>query len=108
MARQDALYILTANDLLEGDVVFWSGAGWARDHRAAQIARNADETTALDAIGAAEKAARRIIDPYRVEVTLGADGTPVPVRFRERLRTLGPTVRLDLGKQAALRANSLL
>ncbi|MSO74250.1 MAG: DUF2849 domain-containing protein [Alphaproteobacteria bacterium] len=108
MAHQDVLYILTANDLLEGDVVFWTESGWSRSHRFALIARNAEEAKALDDAGVAEKAARRIVDPYRVEVTIEADGVPVPVRFRERLRTRGPTVRLDLGKQAALRANSLL
>ena len=108
MARQDALHILTANDLLEGDVVFLADGGWARDHRLARIARTPDEAEALEAFGADEKAARRIVDPYLVEVAIEADGTPVPVRYRERLRTRGPTVRPDLGKQAALRANSLL
>ena len=108
MARQDALYILTANDLLEGDVVFLADGGWSRDHRLAHIARSPDEAKALEATGAAEKAVRRIVDPYLVEVAIEPDGTPTPVRYRERLRTLGPTVRLDLGRQAALRANSLL
>lgn len=108
MARQDTLHILTANDLLEGDVVFLADGGWSRNHRLARIARTPEEAKALEAVGAAEKAARRIVDPYLVEVAIDADGAPLPVRYRERLRTLGPTVRLDLGKQAALRANSLL
>ena len=41
-----------------------------------------------------------IVDPYLVQVTISADGEPVPVHYRERMRTLGPTTRLDLGKQA--------
>ena len=106
MPRKDTLYILTANDLLEGDVIFLGEAGWLRDHRGARIARNADEAKALEAVGAADKAARKIIDPYLVEVSLDADGTPTPIRHRERLRTLGPSVRPDLGKQALSRAPS--
>ena len=29
------------------------------------------------------------------------DGKRIPVTIRERIRSLGPTVRTDLGKQAA-------
>ena len=43
----------------------------------------------------------RVIDPYLIEVTL--DGAaPRPVSNREAIRAQGPTVRLDLGKQAEL------
>ena len=34
-----------------------------------------------------------------VDVSLGENG-PQPRHFRERLRTLGPSIRPDLGKQA--------
>ncbi len=108
MASNQTLHILTANDLLDGDVVFFADGGWSRDYRLARIARTPNEAKALEATGAAEKAARRIVDPYLVEITIEAGDAPVPVRYRERLRTLGPSVRPDLGKQAALRANSLL
>jgi len=94
--------VLTANSLLDGDVVFLGPTGWASDHRSAIIARTPDEAAALEAKGAAAKAARLIIDPYLVEVALEPDGVPTPLRYRERLRTLGPTVRGDLGKQAGL------
>ena len=108
MPRKDTLYILTANDLLEGDAIFLGETGWLRDHRAARIAGTPDEAKALEAIGAAAKAAMKIVDPYLVEVALEADGTPTPIRQRERIRTRGPTIRPDLGKQAASRANSIL
>jgi len=100
MVKAAAPRILTANDLLEGDVVFLGHGGWVRDHRAARVARNAEEAAAIEALGAEARAARQIIDPYLIEVSLEADGTPAPLRYRERLRTLGPTVRPDLGKQA--------
>ena len=108
MPRKDTLYILTANDLLEGDVVFLGEAGWVRDHRAARIVRDGDDAKALEAIGAAAKTARKIVDPYLVEITIETDGTPTPVRHRERIRTRRPSVRPDLGKQALAGANSSL
>jgi sulfite reductase (NADPH) hemoprotein beta-component len=39
------------------------------------------------------------VDAYLVDVVLGENG-PQPRHFRERLRTLGPSIRRDLGKQA--------
>jgi sulfite reductase (NADPH) hemoprotein beta-component len=35
-----------------------------------------------------------------IDVEVKPDGTPEPCHYRERLRTLGPSTRLDLGKQA--------
>ncbi len=32
--------------------------------------------------------------------TIGADGAPTPLHYREKMRIKGPSVRLDLGKQA--------
>ena len=49
--------------------------------------------------------ARIVVDPYEIEVDTGT-GSPVPVRFREKIRALGPTVRLDLGKQARRQASA--
>jgi hypothetical protein len=100
MVKPYTPHVLTANTLLDGDVVFLGPAGWVGDLRDAIMARTPDEATALEAKGAAAKAARLIIDPYLVEVALEPDGALMPLRFRERLRTLGPTVRTDLGKQA--------
>jgi sulfite reductase (NADPH) hemoprotein beta-component len=108
MSRNQVPTILTANDLLEGDAVFLGFDGWVRDHRAARVAHDEAEAAALKAIGAADKARALVVDPYLVEVALGPDGSPTPLRYRELLRTRGPSVRLDLGKQAALRANALL
>jgi len=104
VVKAPAPRILTANDLLEGDVLFLGHDGWVRDYRAARVATTASEAAEIEVLGLAAKDARLIIDPYLVDVALEADGTPAPVRFRERLRTLGPTVRPDLGKQAERRS----
>jgi sulfite reductase (NADPH) hemoprotein beta-component len=98
--------ILVANDLLEGDVVFAasgsdSGATrWTRDPREAQVAHDEAQAQALERFGAQEFLLARIVDPYLVDVVVSADGAPVPRHYREVLRTLGPSNRPDLGKQA--------
>jgi hypothetical protein len=91
--------ILIANDLADGEVVFRTAGGWSTDHRQALIAGNAEAADALEAEGAAEMANNKVVDAYLVDVVLGENG-PLPRHYRERLRTLGPSVRTDLGKQA--------
>ena len=49
----------------------------------------------------AEIAANRVVDVYLADVEIGADGAPTPLHYREKMRVKGPSVRLDLGKQAA-------
>jgi sulfite reductase (NADPH) hemoprotein beta-component len=92
--------ILVANDLLEGDVVFAAAEGWTRDPREASVARDDAHARTLEIFAAGEFRLARIVDPYLVDVTLNAEGHPVPRHYREVLRTLGPSNRLDLGKQS--------
>jgi hypothetical protein len=96
--------ILVAHDLLEGDVVFAASSScatrWTRDAREAQIAYDEAQAQALERFGAEEFRHARIVDPYLVDVVVSAEGAPVPRHYREILRTLGPSNRPDLGKQA--------
>lgn len=94
------LKAITANRLRDGAVV-WFGPGdaWVERVADASVFEAADD---LDAAG--ERAQRFVgqrvvVDVYPIEVALTANG-PEPLRLRERLRALGPSVRLDLGKQA--------
>ena len=96
--------ILLANDLLDGDVVFAAAEDsgrltWTRDPAAALVA--ADDTAAerFEAFAAAELSGNKVVDAYLVDVALES-GRPVPRHFRERFKTLGPSNRPDLGKQA--------
>lgn len=93
--------ILLASNLGDGEVVFLGAAGWERDHRRARVARDKDEANALETFGKAEIAANRVVDVYLADVEIGADGVPTPLHYREKMRIKGPSVRLDLGKQAA-------
>ena len=83
--------ILTGNDLKSGDVLWWDGTGWVRDVNAA-----VDVGDGADAILAAEEAARRINASYAIDASRAADGSVRPGHIKDRIRALGPTVRLDL------------
>ncbi|HVY85394.1 MAG TPA: DUF2849 domain-containing protein [Caulobacterales bacterium] len=89
--------LVTGNDLKTGEVVYFTaGNGWSK--RLADAAAFADEA-ADDALARAKSQPTLVTGVYLVE----ADGPGQPsarVRIRESIRASGPTVRLDLGKQA--------
>lgn len=91
--------ILIANDLLDGDVVFGTVDGFTRDPALALVVHEPTAADHLEAAGKRAMAERRVVDAYLVDVTLDR-GRPVPRHYRERQRTLGPSNRPDLGKQA--------
>lgn len=100
--NQGALQAITANRLRDGEVVFLDpDAGWVETLAAAALF---DDPAAAEAAVTAAKAQadrdRFGVDVYAFEVRI-EDGARVPVKMRERIRALGPTVRTDLGKQAA-------
>lgn len=103
-AKRPALpVILLANDLRDGDVVFAAAAGealaWTRDPARALVATDDTSAERLEAFATAEFGAQRVVDAYLVDVALET-GRPVPRHYRERMKTLGPSHRPDLGKQA--------
>lgn len=100
MAKFTHPQIVTCSDLITGDVMFLGKKGWSRDHRVSEVATSAEAAALLLARGQKDMAANRVIDVYLVDVALTPDGHPEPVHYREKIRTLGPTIRLDLGKQA--------
>ncbi len=87
--------ILNANDLPSGDVVYWNGHGWVRDIALAVVIEDAP---AAEALGKSEVESGRVLDPYLVDVTLDK-GFPWPIRPREQIRAVGPSVRADLARQ---------
>ena len=93
------LQVVTANRLRDGEVVFLGTRGWVLDIARATVAQAADEVKALEALARQSEAVNEVVDAYLVEVERRDDGLR-PVKLREYLRTLGPSVRTDLGKQA--------
>jgi len=89
--------VLTGNRLDDGEVVFLAGSSWS-DRFGAATAFD-DDTLAEAAEALAKTQGALIVDPYLIEVQ-GLEGGLTPVSYRERLRALGPTNKLDHGKQA--------
>jgi hypothetical protein len=92
--------ILLANHFLDGEVVFWTGSAWSRNPVDALVAQSDDEAAQLEAIVAREAKGSQVVDAALVDVRLDDKSTPRPNHFRERFKVSGPSVRLDLGKQA--------
>ncbi|WP_062018109.1 DUF2849 domain-containing protein [Aureimonas sp. AU4] len=91
--------IMTANDLLDGEVVFLTRDGWSFDPRHALVAADAETAGWMEAQGRRAFAENRVVDAYLVEVRL-EDGLPVATHFREAIRQKGPTIHPQFGKQA--------
>lgn len=100
MAEKQIRQVVTANSLRDGLVVFLSEyntwSPWLHD---AKIARSKDEAALLESRGAQDAKANIVVGPYLVDV-IEEDGKVRATHIREHLRTLGPSVRTDLGKQA--------
>ena len=98
--------IVIANNLASGRVVFLekgAGAGsvsWGGLIETAEVAD--DEARANELLAWAEADVRdrnEVMDAYLIDVEVTAEGLR-PTKYREAIRCLGPTIRLDLGKQA--------
>ena len=84
--------VVTANRLADGVVVFLGLRGWVEELDKASVASTAE-------------AVNEVVDAYLIEVA-AEHGRLQPTALRERLRARGPSVRLDLGKQAAAAGGS--
>ena len=91
--------MLTASRLRDGEAVWWKDGSWVTDLGHGQIFP--DDATAEAALKAAEGAvkANLVVNPYLFEVRV-ADGTVRPVKEKDVIRSAGPSVHTNLGKQA--------
>lgn len=95
------MQIISANRLIDGVVVYLTGTGdWSEDVAKAAIADTPDTLEHLQ-----NKAEEAVRENHVVGVAAGTvaleGGIPRPVKNIDRIRSLGPSVRPDLGKQAA-------
>ncbi|MFO1127797.1 MAG: DUF2849 domain-containing protein [Rhodospirillales bacterium] len=98
---------VTANRLVDGIVVFLAEDGrWSEHARDSAVA--IDKAAADGLMAAAERAVeqRIVVGPYLMEVVDGPTG-PQPLKLRERIRAEGPSIRIDLGKQAEKRTTDV-
>ena len=92
--------VMTANRLRDGDAVFLTRAGiWSEKIDDAALVQEPQATAALEARAAEGVNANHITGQYLIDAER-VDGKIRATLTRERIRTLGPSVRLDLGKQA--------
>jgi hypothetical protein len=95
------LQAVTANRLSDGQVVYLTARGsWSQWLSECRVADSAAEGEAMLAVGQKAVAGRVVIDPYLFAVAVD-DGALRPLSQRETIRARGPSVRLDLGYQAA-------
>jgi hypothetical protein len=98
--------VVIASRLSDGLVVFLKQASspdraeWVLELGAADIADSDGRAALLLSVGEADAVKNQtIIDPYLIDVEEHG-GQLRPTKFREIIRCLGPTIRLDLGKQS--------
>lgn len=90
MARAFTPKVVTANDLLEGDVIYYTADHqWSRALSDATILTEQGEANSLLAI--AHKEFDAIVGAYLADVKIDSAGKPIPAHFREEFRTKGPS-----------------
>lgn len=93
--------ILTAYRVADGDVVFFStDEQWSACLSDAHLAEDETALALLKEQLRLAAAGTKVTDPYLFKAER-VDGVLRPLHIRERIRSLGPTVRADLGKQSA-------
>ena len=94
-----ALKAITANRLRDGAVVWLGPQGdWVERITAAAAYDEAGAAAALTR-AQQDEARNLVVAIYALDVEI-LDGAPAPLRTKERIRALGPSVRADVGKQA--------
>lgn len=90
--------ILTANHLQTGEVVFLNhDEQWSTSMNAVRLADDLISAAQLTDIGKQAVAKQEVVNPELIEVNT-ENGFPMPVRFREQLRILGPSIKQELRK----------
>lgn len=87
--------ILTGNDLKSGAVTWWAGSYWSL-----HVEDAVDVGEGGEAILAREMGPRRVNAAYVIDAVSTTEG-PRPAHIKDRIRALGPTVRLDLSLKPA-------
>ncbi|MGH6908030.1 MAG: DUF2849 domain-containing protein [Aestuariivirga sp.] len=92
--------IVTANRLRDGIAVFLTRSGqWSEKIDDAALALEPQAAAALETRAKGDEDATLVTGSYLIDAERREGGIRA-AHIRERMRALGPTVRLDLGKQA--------
>jgi hypothetical protein len=85
MARAIPAQVVSANHLIEGDAIWFTGTGWCRTIAKAQVAETPEDAQALLAQAQEGAEGARAVSLYLAEVAITPDG-PRPTHFREIYR----------------------
>src|SRR5258708_2304335 len=88
---------LTANRLIDGEVVFWTDGRWVERFSEAQLFDDDQAGEAAEAHAKTE--VTTVVEPYLIDL-IDAERVWAPLSYRERIRALGPPNHHDHGKQA--------
>jgi hypothetical protein len=92
--------VMTANRLRDGEVVFLTRSGeWSLAIDNAVLALEPQAAAALEARARDDEKATLVTGSYLFDAER-LNGRVRATHIRERIRAQGPTVRVDLGKQA--------
>ena len=95
------LQAITANRLRDGQVVYLrEDDSWSEHIQDCIVADSDDLAKTLLELGARAVKQHIVVDPYLFAVSV-ENGTIRPLGRREEIRAAGPSVRTDLGYQAA-------
>lgn len=90
--------VLTANDILSGRVVWWTGDAWGEGFEGAAKADDDAARASFEEIATAEEAADRVVSAAVVEL----DPTSgLPIALREERRLAGPSISLPDDRDGA-------
>jgi hypothetical protein len=89
--------MLTANDLKQGDVLYWKADGWVKAFDQGDVFTDPAAADAALAQAQAFVTGNRVVAPYLFEVVRQTDGSIRPVKEREIIRSLGPSIQPDTG-----------
>ncbi|MGL4405473.1 MAG: DUF2849 domain-containing protein [Notoacmeibacter sp.] len=93
--------ILTANRLSDGIAVWYAHSKeWVEQVGKAYVASTKEDAALLEQVATETLAKGQHCDVVLIDVE-ETEGGPRPLKLRERIRAEGPTIRLDLGQQAA-------
>ncbi len=86
-------FLLTANNLLNGDVVFWGDkAAWTQNFADALVMSDETAEKELLEIGQKEENENIVVGAYIVPLIQEQDGQYKPVELRELRRCEGPSI----------------
>ena len=96
--EQGSVWLISANDLLSGDVIYLTELGdWSRNLVDALCREDKSVVTAE--VTELEMQQNRVLGPILVEACVNSDGSLALQHFRDRFRDSGPTHRVDLPRK---------